>query len=158
MATPYAQRNPGPVDAGGSRDVVALIARVLLVALFLLSGFGKIGGFAGTASYIASKGLPLPELGAVIAIVVELGGGLLLLSGWKARPVALILAIFLEERLDCRRLSHGVRLRPGALQPRTLTEHRRGFRITPEAVLKRACQAAARISCDEPRRMRCSLK
>jgi putative oxidoreductase len=94
MATPYAQRNPGPVDAGGSRDIVALIARVLLVALFLLSGFGKIGGFAGTASYIASKGLPLPELGAVVAIVVELGGGLLLLSGWKARPVALILALF----------------------------------------------------------------
>jgi len=75
-------------------DAVALVARVLLVALFLLSGFGKIGGFAGTASYIASKGLPLPELGALIAIVVELGGGLLLLSGWKARPVALILAIF----------------------------------------------------------------
>jgi putative oxidoreductase len=75
-------------------DAVALVARVLLVALFLLSGFGKIGGFAGAASYIASKGLPLPELGAGIAIVVELGGGLLLLSGWKARPVALILAIF----------------------------------------------------------------
>ena len=75
-------------------DAVALVARVLLVALFLLSGFSKIGGFAGTASYIASKGLPLPELGAGIAIVVELGGGLLLLSGWKARPVALILAVF----------------------------------------------------------------
>jgi putative oxidoreductase len=94
MATPYAQRNPDLPEASRSRDVVALIARVLLVALFLLSGFSKIGGFAGTASYIASKGLPLPQLGAVIAIVVELGGGLLLLSGWKARPVALILAIF----------------------------------------------------------------
>jgi putative oxidoreductase len=94
MATPYAQRNTALLDASRSRDAVALIARVLLVALFLLSGLGKIGGFAGTASYIASKGLPWPALGAVIAIAVEVGGGLLLLSGWKARPVAVILAVF----------------------------------------------------------------
>ncbi len=83
MATAYTQR-----------DVVALIARVLLVAIFLQSGYGKIGGFAGTASYIAAHGLPLPELGAVIAIAVELGAGLLVLIGWKARWAGLIVAIF----------------------------------------------------------------
>jgi putative oxidoreductase len=94
MAIPYAQHNTALVNASTSRDVAALIARVLLAAIFLLSGFSKIGGFAGTASYIASHGLPFPELGVVLAIVVEVGCGLLVLIGWKARGAALVLAIY----------------------------------------------------------------
>ena len=94
MATPYAQRDAVLLDTSASRDVAALIARVLLVALFVQSGYGKISGFAGTASYIAAHGLPLPELGAVIAIAVELGAGLLVLIGWQARWAGLIVAIF----------------------------------------------------------------
>jgi len=70
------------------------IGRVLLALIFVWSGFGKIGGFAGAAGYIASKGLPLPEVAASLAIVVELGGGLLLLVGWKARWAATALALF----------------------------------------------------------------
>jgi putative oxidoreductase len=94
MATPYAQRNVGLADASALRDSVALIARVLLVALFIQSGYAKIAGFAGTASYIAAHGLPLPGLGAAIAIAVELGAGLLVLIGWQARWAGLIVAIF----------------------------------------------------------------
>jgi putative oxidoreductase len=94
MATSYAQRDVGVFDASGTRDIVAVVARVLLVAIFLMSGFGKITGFAGTVSYIASKGLPLPELGAAIGIAVEIGAGLLVLIGWKARWAALVIAIF----------------------------------------------------------------
>ncbi len=94
MATPYAQRDAIVLDASASRDIAALIARVLLVALFVQSGYSKIGGFAGTASYIAAHGLPLPALGAVIAIAVELGAGLLVLIGWQARWAGLIVAIF----------------------------------------------------------------
>jgi putative oxidoreductase len=71
-----------------------LAARLLLAALFVIAGFGKIGGFEGTAAFIASKGLPLPQLGAVLAIVVELGGGILLIVGWKARWTALAMAVF----------------------------------------------------------------
>jgi putative oxidoreductase len=94
LATPYAQRDAAlPVHAA-SHDSVALLARVLLVALFLLSGFGKTSGFAGTVSYVAAHGLPFPELGALIAIAVELGGGLLVLIGWKARWAAAIVAVF----------------------------------------------------------------
>jgi putative oxidoreductase len=93
MTTAYEQHGVSFTGAG-TRDSVALAARVLLVALFLMSGFGKIPGFAGTASYIAAKGLPLPELGAAIAIAVEVGGGLLVLVGWKARWAALVIAIY----------------------------------------------------------------
>jgi len=54
------------------RDSMALVARVLLVALFLLSGFGKLVGFTGTALYLGAHGVPFPKLGVVIALLVEL--------------------------------------------------------------------------------------
>ena len=77
-----------------SQDAIALIGRVLLAFMFVYSGFGKIGGFERTAANIASKGLPLPEIGAAIAIAVELGGGLMLALGWKTRCAALAIAVF----------------------------------------------------------------
>jgi putative oxidoreductase len=77
-----------------AQHLTALFARVLLVAIFLISGFGKLTGFEGTVAYIASKGLPMPEIAAAIAIAVEVGLGLLVLSGWKARAAALVIAIF----------------------------------------------------------------
>ena len=75
-------------------DAVALVGRILLAAIFIKSGFGKITGFEGTVGYIASKGLPLPQIGAIVAILVELGGGILLAVGFKARWAALAMAIF----------------------------------------------------------------
>ena len=73
---------------------LSLIGRLLLAALFLPAGISKIGGFTGTAGYIGSVGLPLPELGAAIAIAVEILGGLALLLGWGTRWAALALAVF----------------------------------------------------------------
>ncbi|WPG40271.1 DoxX family protein [Variovorax sp. EBFNA2] len=77
-----------------AQDTLALIGRVLLAALFIPAGFGKLMGFAGTVGYISSVGAPLPQVAAVIAIVVELGLGLLLLAGFKTRVSAIVLAIF----------------------------------------------------------------
>jgi len=71
-----------------------LVGRILLALIFLLSGFGKLTGFEGTVGYIASKGLPLPQLAAAAAIVVELGGGLMVVFGWKARWGAAALFVF----------------------------------------------------------------
>ncbi|MEK9661234.1 MAG: DoxX family membrane protein, partial [Alphaproteobacteria bacterium] len=51
-----------------------LAGRLLLAALFLPAGIGKITGFAGTVGYIGSVGLPLPAVGAVLAIAVEVLG------------------------------------------------------------------------------------
>ena len=76
------------------QNPLSLIGRILLALLFVPAGFGKIAGFSGTASYIASKGVPLPELAAAAAIGVELGLGLLLLIGWQTRWAALGIAFF----------------------------------------------------------------
>jgi putative oxidoreductase len=75
-------------------DMLALIGRLLVAYLFVPSGWGKLMGFAGTVGYIASKGVPMPEVAAAIAVGAELGLGLLLLVGWQTRWVALGLAIF----------------------------------------------------------------
>jgi len=72
----------------------ALLARLLMAALFLPAGISKIGGFAGTAGYIGSVGLPLPEVGAAIAILVEVIAPILLIIGLFTRPAALVLAVF----------------------------------------------------------------
>jgi putative oxidoreductase len=71
-----------------------LLGRTLIALIFLLSGLAKLTGFEGSVAYIASKGLPLPQLAAVGAIIVELGGGLMLVLGWKARWAAATLGVF----------------------------------------------------------------
>ena len=71
-----------------------LVGRILIAFIFVFSGIGKITGFDGTVGYIASKGLPLPQLAAVGAIIVELGGGLMLVLGWKARLAAAAMLVF----------------------------------------------------------------
>jgi putative oxidoreductase len=71
-----------------------LAGRLLIASIFVFSGFGKITGFEGTVGYIASKGLPLPQLAAIGAIIVELGGGILLIVGWKARWAAAAMLVF----------------------------------------------------------------
>jgi putative oxidoreductase len=76
------------------QNPLSFLGRVLIAVLFLPAGLGKLMGFAGATSYIASAGLPLPQLGAVIAIIVEFGLGLCLLIGFKTRWAALILAVF----------------------------------------------------------------
>ncbi|MGA9666912.1 MAG: DoxX family protein [Gallionella sp.] len=71
-----------------------LVGRILIALIFLLAGFGKLTGFEGTVAYISSKGLPLPQLAAVGAIIVELGGGIMLVVGWKTRLAAAVILIF----------------------------------------------------------------
>ncbi|WP_431130771.1 DoxX family protein [Variovorax paradoxus] len=77
-----------------AQDTLSLVGRVLLALLFVPAGFSKLMGFAGTVGYISSVGAPLPQVAAVIAIIVELGLGLMLLVGFKTRFAAVVLAIF----------------------------------------------------------------
>lgn len=77
-----------------ANDILALLGRMLMAWLFIPAGFGKIAGFSGSVAYAASAGLPLPELGVGIGLVIELVGGALLLLGFMARPAALALALF----------------------------------------------------------------
>ena len=77
------------------QNSTALAGRILLALIFVLSGFNKITGFDGTAAYMASAGLPFTKVLLVLTIAVELGGGLLIMLGWKARWVALVVFLFL---------------------------------------------------------------
>ena len=77
------------------RNGAALVGRLLLALLFVLSGFQKITGYSGTASYMASAGLPMIGLLLPLTILIELGGGLLLVIGWQTRWVALVMFLFL---------------------------------------------------------------
>ncbi|MDZ4292010.1 MAG: DoxX family protein [Burkholderiales bacterium RIFCSPHIGHO2_02_FULL_66_10] len=76
------------------QNPLALLSRLLLAVLFLPAGIGKITGFAGTAGYIASVGLPMPTVAAAVAIAVEVLGGLALIVGFGTRWAALALALF----------------------------------------------------------------
>jgi putative oxidoreductase len=75
-------------------DAFTLIGRVLIAAMFVYAGYGKIGGFDGIAGYIASKGLPLSQLLAAGTIALEIVAGAMLIAGWKTRWAAFALAAF----------------------------------------------------------------
>jgi len=71
-----------------------LVGRILMAAIFVMSGIGKITNPAATIGYISAMGLPFPELGLVAAICIEVIGGVLLVVGYFTRPVAVALAAF----------------------------------------------------------------
>jgi putative oxidoreductase len=75
-------------------DYTATFGRLLIAILFVLSGLSKIAAPAMTQSYIAAAGLPIPIVGYLIAVVVEVGGGLLLAVGYRTTPVAIGMAVF----------------------------------------------------------------
>ena len=75
--------------------LAALAGRILLSAIFIWSGFGKITGWEQTAGYMAAKGMPLIPFFLVLSIAFELGGGLSLLTGFLGRWGALALFAFL---------------------------------------------------------------
>lgn len=82
---------------GNSVTLIAsasLVGRVLLSAIFVLSGLSKISAPAGMIGYIESIGLPFPTLALAIAILVEVVGGAALVLGYRARLVAAGLAAF----------------------------------------------------------------
>jgi putative oxidoreductase len=83
-----------PLPPVTASDLAATGGRLLIAAIFLLSGWSKLGDPAGTAAYIASVGLPLPEVGAYLAIIVELVGGAMLLFGYRTKLAATALALF----------------------------------------------------------------
>jgi putative oxidoreductase len=77
-----------------NQNVIALVGRILLAAIFIISGFGKITGWDGTAAYMASKGLPMVQVLLALTIAIELGGGILLAIGYKARWAAFVIFLF----------------------------------------------------------------
>ncbi|HEY8252573.1 MAG TPA: DoxX family protein [Burkholderiales bacterium] len=71
-----------------------LIGRILLAAVFLVAGARKLMGVAASAGYLAKLGFPAPEIMVWVAIVIEIGGAVLLITGWHARRAAWLLILF----------------------------------------------------------------
>jgi putative oxidoreductase len=77
------------VDSG-----VILLARIALAILFLWGGVMKLLGYSAFVGYLQSKGVPLVQLGAPIAVAIEALGGLFLILGFKIRPLGIVMAIY----------------------------------------------------------------
>ncbi|EJL94352.1 putative membrane protein [Herbaspirillum sp. CF444] len=76
------------------KKYLPLIGRFLIGAPFLMSGIGKLTSYAATTGYIASVGLPAAGIGWAIAVLMEVGGGALLVLGYRTRLVAPLMALF----------------------------------------------------------------
>src|SRR5207302_2978780 len=74
--------------------IVPLVERTLIGLIFLVAGVRKVMGFAGTVAYLAKVGFPAAEVMAVLAIIIEIGGSILLIAGWRTRWAAWLLALF----------------------------------------------------------------
>ncbi len=72
-----------------------LLGRFLLAFIFLVTGVGKIVHFGENATMMAGAGIPLAKVALVLAILIEVGGALLLITGLYVRYAALIMALFL---------------------------------------------------------------
>jgi len=76
------------------KDELILVARVLMMILFVLFGWSKLTGFTGTVSLMVTEGAPLPTVAAVIAVVMEFFVGIAIVLGFYTRPLALLLALY----------------------------------------------------------------
>jgi len=76
------------------RDFAVPLGRLLLALIFIISGFNKVMGWPGVVGAVEAKGLPIPLLFGAGAVLAELGGGLLVALGFKARFGALVLIVF----------------------------------------------------------------
>lgn len=75
-------------------QALALLGRVLMSAIFLRSGYGKLMAPAATMGIFTHYHLPLVAAAWALAVVVELLGGALVLIGWKMRLVAPVMAVW----------------------------------------------------------------
>jgi putative oxidoreductase len=76
------------------KDGLFLVARVLLMVLFVYFGWQKLTGFSGTVAYMTSTRAPSPTLSAFIAVVMEFVVGVAIVVGFYTRPLALLLALY----------------------------------------------------------------
>jgi putative oxidoreductase len=78
------------------QNLLSLIARIMIATIFLLSGVGnKIPNFTSVADYMASEGVPLPQLMLVGAIAFLILGSLSVITGYQIRIGASLLLVFL---------------------------------------------------------------
>ena len=77
------------------QNFAALGGRLLLAAIFVISGVNKLNNFSGTAEFMSSAGWPAAEILLVLTIGIEIAGGLMIVLGWYTRQLAVILFLFM---------------------------------------------------------------
>lgn len=80
--------------SGRIGDEVLLVARLLLVVLFLIFGWGKLTDYSGTVGHMAQAGAPLPPVAAAVAIVMEVFVAIAIALGVLTRPLAVLMALY----------------------------------------------------------------
>lgn len=81
--------------SNSSSGITELAGRILMSVIFLLSGTSKVLGYAGLVAYATAKGLPMAGVGVAIAAVIEILGGLAILTGFQTRIVSWIMFLYL---------------------------------------------------------------
>lgn len=76
------------------KDEAILVARLLLMVLFVLFGWSKLTGFSGAVAIMVAEGTPVPTVAAIIAVVMEFFVGIAIVLGFYTRPLALLLALY----------------------------------------------------------------
>ena len=76
------------------KDEVVLVARVLLIVLFVVFGWSKLTNYSGTVGYMTQVNLPMPSVTALVVIAVEVFVALAVAFGVWTRPLALLLALY----------------------------------------------------------------
>ncbi|MBT1535660.1 DoxX family protein [Ralstonia solanacearum] len=114
------------------RDELILLARVLMMLLFLISGWGKVTGFAATVGYMGTVSAPMPMLAAIIAVIMEFGVGIALLIGFWTRPLALLMALFV---LGTALIAHTYWNVEGAMQTANMVQFYKNLSIMGGLIL-----------------------
>lgn len=76
------------------KDPLLLIARTLMMILFIVFGWQKLTGYSGTIAYFTQSGVPFPSLAAPLAVIMELGVGIAIVLGLFTRPLAVLLGLY----------------------------------------------------------------
>ncbi|SFQ49359.1 putative oxidoreductase [Geopseudomonas sagittaria] len=76
------------------KSEILLLARILLMILFIIAGWSKLTGFSGTVGYLESLGTPAPMLAAAIAVIMEFFVAIVIVVGFYTRPLAFLFALF----------------------------------------------------------------
>src|SRR5712671_2413683 len=70
------------------------VGRLMIGLPFAMSGLSKLAVYGPTTGAISAAGLPFPPLAFAVAVAVELGGGMLLVAGYRVRFAAMAMAAF----------------------------------------------------------------
>lgn len=76
------------------KDEGILVARFLLVLLFLIFGWGKLTNYSGTVAYMQQVGAPMPTIATLVAIFMEFFVSWAIVVGVFTRPLAVLLAVY----------------------------------------------------------------